>query len=105
MKSTKQLLKDAKEGKLTQEDIMRIKDSINFWKEIRGIEKELFGEMMQAGIEMKWDKTTIGLIIGIIVTAPLLLPSFLFCMALLMHRYLMEEDNHSGHRKTGGSPF
>jgi len=54
---------------------------------------------------MKWDKTTIGLIIGIIVTAPLLLPSFLFCMALLMHRYLMEEDNHSGHRKTGGSPF
>jgi len=46
MKSTKQLLKDAKEGKLTQEDIMRIKDSINFWKEIRGIEKELFGEMM-----------------------------------------------------------
>jgi len=40
---------------------------------------------------MKWDKTTIGLFIGMIITFPLVLPSFLFSMALLIHRYAMEE--------------
>ena len=32
MKSVKQLIKDAKEGKLIKEDIERIKYSIHLWK-------------------------------------------------------------------------
>lgn len=47
MKDVKQLIKDAKEGKLTKEDIERIKCSVRFWNYAEDELYPLLGDLNQ----------------------------------------------------------